>query len=108
MEKENIMPIVLGAEDVGFVRKYISCYGSPAAVLDTKRSFRLFFEPRARFIKMTSDSDDIVFMYISSLLEGTDRMPLLAAGNEKYKGFVERNKDRLATVCILWHENFKF
>ena len=108
MEKENIMPIVLGAGDAPFVRRYAKLYGSPVAVLDTERNLRITFITSAKFIKMKSAEDEIVLMYIASLLEETDRMPLLAAVGPQYRGFVERNREALSALCILWHENFEF
>ncbi len=108
MDKENLMPIVLGSADTGFVRRFAAKYGVPVAVLDTKRRFRWFFSPSVRCIKMNSELDEIVVMYIASLLEGTDRMPLLAAADEKYRALIERNRESLSSMCILWHENFEF
>ena len=107
MEKENIMPIVLGAKDKSFLKLFRKKYGNPTIVLDTKIPFRLRISPLFYPIKMTSAQDEIVIMYIASLLEGTDRIPLLAA-NEEYRAFVERNRDKLSPICILWHENFEF
>ena len=108
MEKENIMPIVLGAGDASFVRRYAKLYGSPVAVLDTERNLRITFITSAKFIKMKSSSDEIIMMYITSLLEGIDRMPLLAAVGPQYRGFVERNREALSALCILWQEKFEF
>ena len=108
MDKENLMPIVLGATDGAFLRKFVSKYGAPVIILDTQCRLSLRLSPRFHFIKMTSQTDGIVTMYINDLLEGTERIPLLAAADREYRELIERNFDALSSVCILWNENFEF
>ena len=108
MDKENLMPIVLGAGDGAFLRKFVSKYGAPVIILDTRCRLSLRLSPRFHFIKMASRSDEIVMMYVNDLLEGTDRIPLLAAADPELCELIERNSEALASACILWNENFEF
>ena len=107
MDKENLMPIVLGSSDRALLREFAKKYGIPVIILDRKGPFWLRFSPRFRFFEMKSDSDEIVSMYVKDLLDGTDRIPLLAA-DENYREMLARNAEELSSFCILWHEKFEF
>ena len=107
MDKENLMPIVIGSSDRPLLRKFAKKYGIPVIILDRKCPFWLRISPRFRFFEMKSDSDEIVSMYVKDLLDGTDRIPLLAA-DENYREMLTRNAEELSSFCILWHENFEF
>lgn len=107
MDKENLMPIVLGSSDRALLREFAKKYGIPVIILDRKCPFWLRFSPRFRFFEMKSDSDEIVSMYVKDLLDGTDRIPLLAA-DENYREMLARNAEELSSFCILWHEKFEF
>ena len=107
MDKENLMPIVLGSSDRVLLSTFAKKYGTPVIILDKKCPFRIKISPRFGFFKMKSGSDEIVSLYVKDLLEGTDRIPLLAADGN-YRELLARNAEELSSFCILWHANFEF
>lgn len=107
MDKENLMPIVLGSSDRALLKTFAKKYGTPVIIFDRKCPFWLRISPRFRFFEMKSDSDEIVSLYVKDLLAGTDRIPLLAADGA-YREMLGRNAEELSSFCILWRENFEF
>ena len=107
VEKENIMPIVIGADDRALLSEFAKKYGKPVIVLDTRFPWLVRLSPSFFCMKLTSDTPDIVMMYIKSLPEGTDRIPLLAA-SAKFAHIIENWRDELSPICLLWHEKFEF
>lgn len=101
------MAIMLGADDRSLMRVLAKKCGKPVTVLDTEFSLLQRLSPSVRCVKLCSTQDEIVRMYISDLVEKTEKMPVLCV-QEKYKDFLERNEETLSALCVLWREELEF
>ena len=102
-EKDEFLPVVLGAGDRTLLRKLLKKYGGPLLLLDS--AFPLFVRlmPGIKRIKMTAKSDDIALMYLFHAVSDQTRIPILATDG-KYSALIENNSEKLSSRFIIYRE----